>query len=139
MPSPHSTGSTALINLMDNGCKYSDPHEVKVIVLPENHSLKVTFIDQGIGIEKDDMPYMAQVSTCASLKRKCDGIWSTSGLGRIDWVAQTLALKGVGVPFTYSSRFSCFLVRGSSFRVTTVRIGNVYGFGLTFCSFLRFK
>jgi hypothetical protein len=108
MPSPHSTGSTALINLMDNGCKYSDPHEVKVIVLPENHSLKVTFIDQGIGIEKDDMPYMAQVSTCASLKRKCDGIWSTSGLGRIDWVAQTLALKGVGVPFTYSSRFSCF-------------------------------
>ena len=34
---------TALLNLMDNGCKYSDPHEVQVSVEPGRGRLVLTF------------------------------------------------------------------------------------------------
>ncbi|WOK08016.1 HAMP domain-containing sensor histidine kinase [Imperialibacter roseus] len=45
---------TALLNLMDNGCKYSDPHEVQVSVEPDSGQLVLTFQDFGIGIDEEE-------------------------------------------------------------------------------------
>ncbi|MEQ9098900.1 MAG: HAMP domain-containing sensor histidine kinase [Imperialibacter sp.] len=45
---------TALLNLMDNGCKYSDPHEVQVSVEPDKGQLVLTFRDFGIGIDEEE-------------------------------------------------------------------------------------
>ncbi|WP_339815710.1 HAMP domain-containing sensor histidine kinase [uncultured Imperialibacter sp.] len=45
---------TALLNLMDNGCKYSDPHEVQVSVEPDGGQLVLTFRDFGIGIDEEE-------------------------------------------------------------------------------------
>ncbi|WP_416864833.1 MAG: sensor histidine kinase [Imperialibacter sp.] len=45
---------TALLNLMDNGCKYSDPHEVQVSVEPGRGRLVLTFRDFGIGIDEEE-------------------------------------------------------------------------------------
>jgi signal transduction histidine kinase len=45
---------TALLNLMDNGCKYSDPHEVQVGVEPDRGQLVLTFRDFGIGIDEEE-------------------------------------------------------------------------------------
>ncbi|MEQ8530766.1 MAG: HAMP domain-containing sensor histidine kinase [Imperialibacter sp.] len=45
---------TALLNLMDNGCKYSDPHEVQVSVEPDKGQLVLTFRDLGIGIDEEE-------------------------------------------------------------------------------------
>jgi len=46
---------SALINLMDNGCKFSFNHEVHIEVFKSQQSVKVRFIDLGIGIPKEDL------------------------------------------------------------------------------------
>jgi len=45
----------ALINLFDNACKFSDNQEVKVILAREDNSLKLTIVDKGQGISKEDI------------------------------------------------------------------------------------
>jgi signal transduction histidine kinase len=46
---------TAIINLMDNGSKYSPDHKVMVHLGSENNNLFIIFTDTGIGIEQDDL------------------------------------------------------------------------------------
>ncbi|NEN24858.1 HAMP domain-containing histidine kinase [Cryomorpha ignava] len=46
---------TVLINLMDNGCKYSDNHTVEVSMYSDSGNLKTTFANTGIGIHSDDI------------------------------------------------------------------------------------
>ncbi len=48
----------ALINLADNGCKYSPDHKVQVKLHPENKKLIIRFTDTGIGVEKSDLPLL---------------------------------------------------------------------------------
>lgn len=46
---------TAVGNLMENGCKYSDDHKVQVFVLPRPQYLYISFSDKGIGINPEDL------------------------------------------------------------------------------------
>ncbi|MBI1287495.1 MAG: HAMP domain-containing protein [Flavobacteriales bacterium] len=45
---------TLVLNLMENGCKYSDDHTVKVSLGLQGKSIKLTFADCGIGISDAD-------------------------------------------------------------------------------------
>ena len=49
---------SALMNLMDNGCKYSGRKEALVEVCGGNHQLSITFTDHGIGIPEADMEHL---------------------------------------------------------------------------------
>jgi signal transduction histidine kinase len=44
----------AVMNLMDNGCKYSPDHQVQVTIDRENENLSISFQDNGIGIPEYD-------------------------------------------------------------------------------------
>lgn len=46
---------TAIINLMDNGCKYSSNHTVVLSVFAEEQQLIMQFKDSGIGIPAEDV------------------------------------------------------------------------------------
>ncbi len=49
---------TALLNLMENACKFSDNHEV-VVSLKANHYVTILeFTDKGIGIPSEELPYI---------------------------------------------------------------------------------
>ncbi len=47
---------TAFLNLMHNGCKFSNDHKVTVKVMASGDNLNIMFADQGIGIPEDDLP-----------------------------------------------------------------------------------
>lgn len=50
---------TAIINLMDNGCKYSNPHLVSLNLFSmENKWLAIEFSDKGIGIASEDLSHI---------------------------------------------------------------------------------
>lgn len=49
---------TAIINLIDNGCKYSDNNKVTVKVKSNKKYLVLQFIDEGIGIEEEDKKHI---------------------------------------------------------------------------------
>jgi signal transduction histidine kinase len=52
---------TALINLIENGCKYSSDQRVQISMLPpDNNELPVYFTDNGIGIDESDLPHIFQ-------------------------------------------------------------------------------
>ena len=46
---------TAIINLMDNGCKYSPQHRVVVKLMLSGNKVSISFTDNGIGISGDDV------------------------------------------------------------------------------------
>jgi len=46
---------TAIINLMDNACKFSSDKSAEVLLTLEGNFIKVTFADRGIGIDKADI------------------------------------------------------------------------------------
>jgi len=46
---------TMMINLLENGCKYSDDNKVCLVVRSEASTIIVEFSDNGIGISKDDL------------------------------------------------------------------------------------
>jgi len=49
---------TALLNLIDNACKYSPKHEVTVLVEPLEHLIEISFQDQGIGIDAEEIQHI---------------------------------------------------------------------------------
>jgi len=46
------------VNLMDNGCKYSDDKKVEVKISEENNKVTIQFADKGIGISAGDLQYI---------------------------------------------------------------------------------
>jgi signal transduction histidine kinase len=46
---------TALLNIIENGCKYSINHMTKVLIASSRFGLTITFQDNGIGIPKEDI------------------------------------------------------------------------------------
>lgn len=46
---------TALLNLMDNGCKYSPDHSVNVRLNYNNGVVQISFTDKGIGIPEEEI------------------------------------------------------------------------------------
>jgi signal transduction histidine kinase len=51
---------TAFINLIENGCKYSDTHETDIVLLARENVLEVIFIDSGIGIPEEEINLIFQ-------------------------------------------------------------------------------
>jgi len=49
---------TALLNLIDNGCKYSNDHEVSIFVQPVKNLIEISFKDNGIGIDADEINHI---------------------------------------------------------------------------------
>jgi signal transduction histidine kinase len=47
-----------LLNLIDNACKYSENHTARVLFETNETECIVKIIDEGIGISKDDLPYL---------------------------------------------------------------------------------
>ncbi|MCS7081488.1 MAG: HAMP domain-containing histidine kinase [Bacteroidetes bacterium] len=48
----------ALVNLIDNAVKYSEPHEIRVRLERANGHVRISVHDQGIGIPKEQLPYI---------------------------------------------------------------------------------
>jgi two-component system, OmpR family, sensor histidine kinase ArlS len=46
---------TAMINLMENGCKYSPDKSVTITLLVKANHIMISFIDNGVGIDKEDL------------------------------------------------------------------------------------
>ena len=46
---------TAILNMMDNGCKYSNDHTVKVSLNIAHDNIQIIFSDHGIGISDEDI------------------------------------------------------------------------------------
>ena len=42
----------------ENGCKYSDSHQVEIFVLPRPKHLHILFKDQGIGIAEEELRHI---------------------------------------------------------------------------------
>lgn len=51
---------TALGNIIDNGCKYSENKSVEISVYNQDDSVIIVFSDQGIGIPEDDIEMIFQ-------------------------------------------------------------------------------
>lgn len=49
---------TAILNLIDNGCKYSDDQHVQVMLHTKERHLIMAFNDRGIGISKEDLGHI---------------------------------------------------------------------------------
>lgn len=50
--------TTAFQNLMENGCKYSPENSVTVILAFMPYQMRVSFVDQGVGIPAVDLPHI---------------------------------------------------------------------------------
>jgi len=46
---------TAIINLMDNACKYSQDKKVEITIQISDRNIKIIFRDEGIGIDTEDL------------------------------------------------------------------------------------
>lgn len=46
---------TALVNLIENGCKYSEDHTIDVNIKSEKAGIRLEFIDKGIGIPESEI------------------------------------------------------------------------------------
>jgi signal transduction histidine kinase len=51
---------SALINIMDNACKFSDDRAVKVVFRSHNEVVHISFRDHGIGISEEDIKKISQ-------------------------------------------------------------------------------
>ncbi len=45
---------TAFLNLMDNACKFSEDHSVKITLMAKRNTIEISFEDKGIGIPEED-------------------------------------------------------------------------------------
>jgi signal transduction histidine kinase len=101
---------TLVLNLMENGCKYSDDHVVKVSLGVRAKTIHLTFTDNGIGISEVDLkqlfePFFRSNSIrnrdghgigLSLVKRICDlhkgtiEVWSELGKGSIFTVSLPL-------------------------------------------------
>lgn len=51
---------TAMVNVIDNGCKYSSDKSVTVLIKPIGTALLLEFHDAGIGIDAEDLPLITE-------------------------------------------------------------------------------
>jgi len=49
---------TAFMNLMGNGCKYSNDHRVNVTLYIQDNAIRIAFVDRGVGIADKDLPHI---------------------------------------------------------------------------------
>jgi signal transduction histidine kinase len=68
---------TALLNIVDNACKFSNGKEVEIKLEPENELIKISIIDAGIGVEMIEIPHIKETFYRAPNARSFAG----SGIG----------------------------------------------------------
>lgn len=49
---------TAFMNLMGNGCKYSNDHRINVTLHIQEKAIRIIFVDRGVGIAEKDLPHI---------------------------------------------------------------------------------
>lgn len=64
---------TLALNLMENGCKYSEDHHVKVSLGIRQNSIVLTFQDRGIGISENDLLHIFEPFFRSNSIRNRDG------------------------------------------------------------------
>ena len=64
---------TLVLNVMENSCKYSDDHIVKVSIGVRTKSIVLTFTDKGIGISESDMKQIFEPFFRSNSIRNRDG------------------------------------------------------------------
>jgi len=64
---------TLVLNLMENGCKYSDDHVVKVTLGVKSKLIVLTFEDAGIGISESDQKHLFEPFFRSNSIRNRDG------------------------------------------------------------------
>lgn len=66
----------AFMNIMENGCKYSEEQRVNVSLLAQSDTVRISFTDRGIGISEEDLPHIFEpfYRGDASKSRKGHGI-----------------------------------------------------------------
>jgi signal transduction histidine kinase len=67
----------ALFNIIDNACKFSNGKEVKVDLQSDKNGIYITVKDQGIGIDKSELPFVTETFFRANNARAYTG----SGIG----------------------------------------------------------
>jgi signal transduction histidine kinase len=48
----------ALMNLMENGCKFSDNKQVRILLHVKPRTIAIRFIDEGVGISREDISHI---------------------------------------------------------------------------------
>ncbi|MCX6218639.1 HAMP domain-containing sensor histidine kinase [Spirosoma sp.] len=91
---------TAFINLIDNGCKFSDSHQVHLKVVVFDTLVQVAISDQGIGIAADELDYIMQPFYRAANARAIKG----NGIG-LSLTARIIQLHGGTL--TVNSQLGC--------------------------------
>lgn len=74
--------TTAFLNLMENGCKFSPNRQVRVRLGMSSHWITVTFTDEGVGISEEDLKHIYEPFFRAENVKKIHGY-------------------GIGLPLTY--------------------------------------
>ena len=64
---------TVFSNLINNGCKYSENHSVQIFFTVNDHSIVITFTDQGIGIPEGETDKIFQPFYRASNQKSRQG------------------------------------------------------------------
>jgi signal transduction histidine kinase len=98
---------TALLNLFQNGCKFSPDHKVEItIAFLENDRPEITIRNEGVPIAAEDLPRIFEPFYRGSLQSKMKG----SGVG-LSLVQSILALHGIGIRVESSEKLgTCFML-----------------------------
>ena len=64
---------TAIVNLMDNGCKYAGDQKVVVLIAMEGNMITIKFKDTGIGIAPESIPHIFESFFRATNAKKYAG------------------------------------------------------------------
>ncbi len=65
--------TTAFLNLMENGCKFSDNNQVKVTLGMHPEGASISFADQGVGISEEDLKHIYEPFFRADNVKKIHG------------------------------------------------------------------
>jgi len=63
----------AIVNIIENGCKYSDNHMVDVVMTKETDALVIRFLDQGFGIRESELQLIFQPFYRSNSAEKTEG------------------------------------------------------------------
>ena len=96
---------TVLVNLIDNGCKYSNDNNVSIELKNDNNKIILIFSDKGIGIPQKDLPNIFEpfyrASNVAGIKGHGIGLSLVSSIMKLHNGTITIeSQENIGTSFT---------------------------------------